>query len=159
MILTLKGIEIDVPEGASVEISEDGTKLKIGAPGQEVIEVIRVVEVEGPVRETIRLVPQPTPTIINPFVPYISPNTTPPTYPYPGPCDRPYGPFWVATGTTTGSPLPVITTTGTHTISGGLVGGDLSTTIPNGSYTIGGFSTGNQNSSLNQEKTHDELCR
>jgi hypothetical protein len=56
MKINLKGIEIDLPMDAQVEVSEDGTKVKIGLPKAEVVERIRVVEVPGESVERIRIV-------------------------------------------------------------------------------------------------------
>ena len=145
MTVKLKGIEIEIPEGGSVDISEDGTKIKIGFPSEmEVDETIRVVEVEGPVIETFRYVPQPQPTIINtPYVPYTPIYPGPCTPIYPGPYDPPYGPNWTVTGTTT-VPMPVVTT-GTIKVETGNISDGWPDNSGNESFTIGNFNSGNLN--------------
>ena len=55
MTIQLKGIELKLPEGSTIAISEDGTKVKVSVAPVE-IEKIRVIEVPGPVQETIRFV-------------------------------------------------------------------------------------------------------
>jgi hypothetical protein len=80
MKLQLKGnIEIELPDGASVSISEDGTKVKVAdvpTAEPEVIEKIRIVEVAG--AETIRYVPQPW----NNWIYTTPPLPVYPTYPW-----------------------------------------------------------------------------
>jgi len=101
MTITLKGIQIELPEGALVEISDDGMKVKVsGVPTTEpeVIEKIRVVEVEVPY-ETIRFIPQSSPIIITnptPWTPWQQPYTGTGTWP-----TWPTSPTWTSTGTVT----------------------------------------------------------
>jgi hypothetical protein len=54
MKLQVGGIEIEIPNNARVDVSEDGKKVSIGLP--EAVETIRVVETPGPAIETIRIV-------------------------------------------------------------------------------------------------------
>jgi hypothetical protein len=63
MILKLNDIELELPDGSKVEISNDGKTAKVIVPEAEVVERIRIVEVEGP--ETIRYIP----TQIQPYIP------------------------------------------------------------------------------------------
>jgi len=59
MIITVKGIELEIPDNANVEILPNGrVKVNVAAVEAEVIERIRIVEIEVPGPETIRLVPQ-----------------------------------------------------------------------------------------------------
>lgn len=76
MTLQLNGIEIEIPNDAVVDVSEDGKHVKIGLP--EVVEKIRVVETPGPERvvEVIRFVNEPCDKIH-----YPPPHTTYPSWP------------------------------------------------------------------------------
>ena len=86
--LNLNGIELELPDNATIDISADGTKVKIGLP--LAVERIRVVEVQGPERlvETIRIVEVEKPAIV--------------TYPvtYPGTWSYRYYPNWSSGGST-----------------------------------------------------------
>jgi hypothetical protein len=92
MTINLNGIELELPDGSKIEISNDGKTAKVVVPEAEVIERIVVVEVEGP--ETIRYIPVnnepykpygPQVQPVSPWNPW-NPNTTPwvtgPQYPW-----------------------------------------------------------------------------
>ena len=75
MKLQLNGIEIDLPNDAQVQVSEDGKSVKIGLPKAQVIEKIRVVETPGPERIVEKYVPYEVPCNKQHYPTY-------PTYPY-----------------------------------------------------------------------------
>jgi hypothetical protein len=131
MKLQLGKYELEYPDGATIHVSDDG-KIKVDFPisEPEVIEKIRVVEVPGPVQETIRFIPTPSPTIVNPDPIYPQPFTPwSPTYPGPG---TPYSPSWTSPNwTTTGT----ITVGDTQTVTGTI---DHIVTNP---FPIGGIGT------------------
>lgn len=71
MIITISGIELELPEGSKVDIQNNGKKVKVDVP---VVEKIRVVEVEK-----IRVVEAQSPHWIYtqpllPYQPYVDPN-------------------------------------------------------------------------------------
>jgi hypothetical protein len=111
MKLNLNGVEIDLPNNAKIDVSQDGKSVKITMPEAEVIEKVRVVEVPTAERviERIRVVevdkyvPCTLPHYPNPYVTWTSPITGTTTVP--------------ATTTVGGSGI-VYTTAGQVTCSG-----------------------------------------
>jgi hypothetical protein len=91
-VLNLNGIEIELPEGASVNVSEDGKKVKVQFP-ENVKEKIRVVEIPGPERvvEKIQFIEKYLPCSLQHYPSY-SPCTLPhyPIYTYPYPWHYPW---------------------------------------------------------------------
>jgi hypothetical protein len=89
MKLNLNGVEIELPNNARVDVSEDGKSVKIGLPEPEVIEKIKVVEVESEERvvERIRVVE------VDRYIPCTLPHY---------PCNRQHYPYpnWTYTTTT-----------------------------------------------------------
>lgn len=148
-----KEIELDIADGLSVQVSEDGTKVKISGPEPEVIEKIRIVEVAGP--ETIRYIPQityPDPQPYIPNVPYYPtyPSPTSPGTPWPGTYPTgptgPTGPHWIWTGGTLTGGLTDSGLSGGGSISDNISVGDvvkMSTTgtLQTNPFTINGSQT------------------
>jgi len=109
MLLKLKGIEIDVPEGISVEVSDDGLKIKLSVTAP--VEVIRVVEVPGPITETIRIVEVKEDKPLFPVTPWVPIN---PPFQHPWDTNHPipatpWNPDTYRTSTGTGVPSPLTT--------------------------------------------------
>ena len=93
MKLNLNGVEIELPNNAKVNVSQDGKKVKIEMPESEATEKIRVVEVPGPaevrVVERIKVVEVEKPCTrphyqpwTYPYVTWTYPTTVPYTVPY-----------------------------------------------------------------------------
>jgi hypothetical protein len=120
MKLNLNGVEIELPNNAKVDVSEDGKKVKIDMP--EAVEKIRVVEVgstEGRIVERIKVVEKVC------TLPHY-PCCTLPHYP----CNRPHYPYQPWTYT-----YPIYTS---GTISG--IGGSTTYGVASGGTTTWGSS-------------------
>ena len=65
MKLQLNGIEIELPNDAQVQISEDGKSVKIDLPKAQVVERIRVVETQGSEKIVEKYVPYEVPVPCN----------------------------------------------------------------------------------------------
>lgn len=105
MTIKLQGIEIELPNDAKVDVSEDGKHVKIDLPEAKLVETIRVVEQPGEPVEVIRIVEVPV-QCDKPHYPTYTPTyPSPRTYPWGGTTGE--GPYTNMTGT--------ITTTKPHT--------------------------------------------
>jgi len=80
MTIQLKGIQIELPNNAKVDVSEDGKTVKVSMPETQVIEKIRVVG-EPKVIERIKVVEKNVPCPLNHYPFYCT---------QPHPCDKPH---------------------------------------------------------------------